>query len=485
MWILPRAFDEACLTSCNAQIIRMRNVLLSIWISLWGCAHASAAENPKPNFIFILADDLGWTDLACYGSKFYQTPNIDKLAAQGMKFTDAYAACPVCSPTRASLLTGQYPARLGLTDWIPGYASQPDQKLLAPDFKKHLPLEEITWAEVLKPAGYVSATIGKWHLGGKEFGSEKQGFGVSIAGSKSGSPASYFSPYRSQRGAMPLSPGSEGEYLTDRLTDEALTFIGNNKSAPFVLYLPHFAVHTPPQAKEELIEKYQKLAGPDAPYNHAVYAAMIESLDDSVGRIVEQLDELKLSERTVVFFSSDNGGLATGKFIATSNTPLRDGKGHLYEGGIRVPLIVKWNSQIKPGVCKTPVTSADVLPTILELGGVKPPKGIVFDGESFWPLLQGKGKLKRNEIFWHYPHYSEEGGIPGAAIRQGDFKLIEWFENGRVELFNLRDDISETENLAEQMPLKAAELKTKLHVWRKSVDAQMPSPNPNYVSVSK
>lgn len=445
----------------------------------------SLAANPdqKPNFIFILIDDMGWTDLGCYGSKFYQTPNIDKLAGQGMKFTQAYAACPVCSPTRAAILTGKYPARLHLTDWLPGRADRPDQKLLRPDFLQQLPLSEITIAEALKSAGYSSANVGKWHLGGKGFGPEEQGFDLNIGGNGAGSPASYFSPYQGSKRSVPLSKGRKDEYLTDRLADEALKFIEENRSKPFFLYLPFYAVHIPLQGKPELVEKYAKLSDPNAPHNHPVYAAMIQSVDEGVGRLMEKLDELMLAENTVVIFTTDNGGvIREGKSArVTSNEPLREGKGYLYEGGIRVPLIVRWPGNVKAGsVCDAPVVSVDYFPTIMEAAGVKLSTNQIVDGESIMSLLSEKGKLKRSAIYWHYPHYANQGGAPGGVIRDGDFKLIQWYETGRFELYNLREDVSEKENLVDKNSKKARELANKLDLWRRNLGAQMMLPNPDY-----
>ena len=445
---------------------------------------ARAAEAQPPNIVFILIDDLGWADSGCYGSKFYQTPNIDQLAAQGMKFTDAYAACPVCSPTRASIMTGKYPARLHLTDWLPGRPDQPSQKLLRPAFRQELPLEEITVAKSLKAAGYVTASIGKWHLGGAGFGPQQQGFDVNIAGDHTGTPLSYFAPFKNQQRTMPgLEKSEPGEYLTDRLTAEAEKFIEQNQAKPFFLYLPHYAVHTPLTGKADLIAKYQALT-PTTEQTNAVYAAMIESMDDSVGRILRKLDALKLSEHTIVIFTSDNGGLAVregARTPATSNAPLREGKGFMYEGGLRVPFIVKWPGVVRPGsVCATAVSSVDFHPTILGLVNLKPAAGQVMDGVSLKPLLQETGELKREALYWHYPHYANQGGKPGGAIRDGDFKLIEFYEDGHLELYNLKDDVGERTNLAEKLPQQALRMEQKLDAWRRAVKAQMMLPNPDY-----
>jgi len=446
-------------------------------------ASAAALQGAAParlNFVFILIDDMGWRDLTCQGSTFYETPNIDRLAAQGMRFTDGYAACSVCSPSRASLMTGRYPARLHLTDWIPGRKQWPTARLLVPQFNQQLPLEEVTIAEALKGARYATASIGKWHLGGPEFYPERQGFDRNVGGTHRGSPASYFGPFDLPN----LTGGSPEEYLTDRLTSEALKFIEANRSRPFFLYLPHFAVHLPLQAKKQLIAHYQVKARPDDPQRDAVYAAMIHSVDEAVGLLLRRLDELGIAGRTVVFFTSDNGGLiyeGGRKVPVTSNVPLRAGKGHVYEGGIRVPLIVHGPGVVKAGVTsKVPASSQDYFPTILELAGVKPPADRAVDGRSLVPVLRQSGAVKREALYWHYPHYSNQGGVPAGAIRQGDFKLIEFYEDGRLELYNLKEDLGERTNLAHRLPKKASELHALLKRWRASVNAVMPSPNPNY-----
>jgi arylsulfatase A-like enzyme len=424
---------------------------------------------------------MGWKDLGCYGSAFHETPNCDKLAAQGMRFTNGYAACPVCSPTRASIMTGKYPARLRITDWLPGRPDRPDQKLRRAQLRQFLPLEEKTIAAALKPLGYTSASIGKWHLGGKPYYPEKHGFDVNVGGTERGSPPTYFFPYKNKAFSIPgLEEGKEGEYLTDRLTTEAETFIEKNKDKPFFLYLAHHGVHIPLQAKKELIAKYQAKARPGQEQNNPVYAAMVESVDDSVGRIMKKLEEVKIADRTVVFFMSDNGGLSVKEgphTPATSNAPLRAGKGYLYEGGIREPMIVKWPGTVRAGgVCEAPVSSVDFYPTILEMAGSKAD----VDGVSIVPLLKQSGELKREAIYWHYPHYSNQGGKPGGAVRKGDLKLIEFYEDGKLELYNLKEDLGEKNDLAAKMLDQAKELHQILKDWRKAVDAQMPTPNPDY-----
>ena len=443
------------------------------WLA--GCGQTRGGTDPtvKPNFVFILIDDMGWRDLACYGSTFYETPNIDRLAAQGMRFTDAYAACPVCSPTRASILTGKYPARLNLTDWIPGH-KKPLAKLRVPEFNQQLPLDEVTIAEALKPAGYVSASIGKWHLGGPAFWPQKQGFAVNFGGTNQGQPPSYFAPYKIPN----IRTAADGEYLTDRLADEATRFIEKNKGRPFFLYLAHYAVHTPLMAREPTIARYKAKVKPDQPQKNATYAAMVESVDDSVGGVMAKLDELGLAQRTVVFFMSDNGGLIG----PTSNVPLRAGKGSLYEGGIREPLIVRWPGVVPAGVTEDAVvTSVDFFPTILALAGAAPAAPDPnLDGVSLVALLTRQGRFAPGPVYWHYPHYHPGGATPGGAIRDSDYKLIEFFEDDHVELYNLKDDLSETKDLAAEKPEIAAGLRKKLADWRRKVNARMPTPNPDY-----
>jgi arylsulfatase A-like enzyme len=437
-----------------------------------------------PNVVLIVADDLGWADLGCYGSKFHRTPHIDQLAADGVRFTDAYAAAPVCSPTRASILTGKYPARLHLTDWLPGRPNRPDQKLRRPAILQHLPLEEVTLAEILKKAGYRTALIGKWHLGGEGFEPQRRGFDVNIGGDETGTARSYFAPFKSPNGVfMPgLEKAPDGEYLPDRLTTEAEKFIAAHRDAPFFLCLTHYLVHTPLKAKPELVKKY-KSDGKPGEQNNPHYAAMVESLDESVGRIRAKLHGLKLTDRTIILFFSDNGGLCTieGPLTpATINAPLREGKGYLYEGGIREPLLV-----YAPGVTKAGQTyydavgSIDFFPTILDLCGLKNETAV--DGLSFAPLLRGKTTPQREALYWHYPHYSDEGGRPGGAIRADAWKLIEYYESGRRELFNLKNDIGETQNVIDTNAELAKKLHAKLAAWRRAVGAQTMTPNSDYV----
>ena len=453
-------------------------------------APGPAAQTPRPpNVVLIIADDLGWADIGVNGSAFHLTPHVDALARQGLRFTDAYAPAPVCSPTRAALLTGKHPARLHITDWLPGRPDRPDQKLARPPMRPQLPLEETTLAEALKPAGYTSALIGKWHLGGEGFGPVEQGFAVNIAGDHSGTPLSYFAPFTRDGRAMPgLQTASEDEYLTDRLTDEALRFIDGNRERPFFLYLSHYTPHIPMRAKADLIRKYA--AGrATGPQGNAVYAAMLESLDDSVGRIVTKLEELGLADTTVVIFTSDNGGLSTVEgphTPATSNAPLRHGKGYLHEGGIRVPLLVRWPGRIAGGrVDRTPVTSIDLFPTILEIAGLMPPQG---DGTSLVGLLDGTAAMPDRALYWHYPHYSNQsrspgapaGGGPGAAMREGRWKLIQHFETGAHELYDLEADGGEANNLAQAQAGRVLAMARQLQAWQNAVKAQWPMQNPEH-----
>ncbi len=448
------------------------------WLALSLAALVSGTPSPvaarPPNLIFILVDDLGWTDLGYQGSTFYETPNIDRLAREGMRFTQAYAACTVCSPTRAALLTGKYPARLHITDWITGHV-RPHAKLRPPDWRMYLPHEERTIAEALRAAGYATASIGKWHLGGPEFYPQTHGFDVNIGGFEKGSPPSYFAPYK----IPTLADGPKGEFLTERLTDEAIRFIETHRDRPFFLYLPHYAVHTPLMARSNVIARYSAKADPNHPQHHPVYAAMVESVDQSVGRILRTLETLRLAEHTVIFFSSDNGGLVLRE--VTSNLPLRAGKGSPYEGGVRVPLLVKWPGVTRPGsMCDTPVITPDFYPTMLQIAGLKPEAGQVLDGVSLVGLLRGGRTLQREALYWHYPHYHPGGATPYGAIREGDWRLVEFYEDNHVELYNLREDIGERHDLAGRFPKVARRLRDRLHAWRERVGAQMPLPNPDY-----
>ncbi len=442
-----------------------------------GCLSAWAAPDRKPNFVLIYIDDLGWKDAGFQGSTYYETPSADRLAKQGMGFTSAYANAPNCAPSRASLLSGQYPPRHGIyTVGSPERGPANLRKWVPVPNKTVLKSTAVTIAEALKPGGYVSASIGKWHLGDDpDSGPLSQGFDVSIGGGHEGHAKSYFSPY----GIPELTDGPAGEYLTDRLTDEAIRFIEANRNRPFFLYLPHYAVHAPIEAKKELIEKYKKKKGSkgqDYPY----YAAMIDSTDQGIGRIMAKLDQLSLAKTTVVFFLSDNGGLGE----VTSMEPLRGSKGTIYEGGIRVPMVVRWPGKVRAGsATNEPVSGVDLYPTILEAAGVRAPQGYVLDGDSLVPLLTGSGALPPRALFWHFPAYLEPDSgrrgpwkaTPCSVVRQGDWKLIEQFEDGKIELYNLKDDIGEKTNLAPSRPDKAQELRRLIYDWRALIRAPVPT----------
>ena len=434
---------------------------------------------PPPNVIVILVDDMGQTDLSCYGSRFYETPHIDQLAKDGVRFANGYSACTVCSPTRAALLTGKYPARLHLTDWIAGH-DRPKAKLKIPDWQKFLPFEEITLAEQFKAAGYATASIGKWHLtpalkeGDEAYYPEKHGFDLNVGGYARGQPPSYHAPYK----IPTLTEGPTGEFLTDREAAEAVKFIETNKDKPFFIYLPHYAVHQPIAGKPDVVAKFKDKAAkiPDLKQKNATYAALVTSVDDSLGTIRAALKRLKLDDNTIIVFTTDNGGLLP----TTDNSPLRAGKGSAYEGGVRVPLIVYWPGVTKAGMVEaSPAITPDLYPTLLEMTGVKPLQSLV-DGISLAPLLKSGAKPDRAEIFWHYPHYHPGGATPYSAVRSGDFRLVHFYEDGRDELYDLANDVGETKDLASAQPALAKTLRTRLDAWLKSVDAQLPTKNPDY-----
>ncbi|HVJ81015.1 MAG TPA: sulfatase, partial [Planctomycetia bacterium] len=399
-------------------------------LALFAAVLSLAAASEKPNIVLIVVDDLGQRDLGCYGSTYHKTPHLDALAKSGVMLTDAYAACPVCSPTRAAILTGKHPARLNLTDWLPGQATKPDHRVQRPVIRQELPLEEVTLAEELKRAGYATAHVGKWHLGGEGFGPREQGFDLNVAGDETGTPLSYFAPFenRKRNRKMPgLENAPAGEYLTDRLTTEAENFIDANRSRPFFLHLAHYAVHTPLTAKKDLQAKYKP--GKPGAQGNPIYAAMMESMDASVGRVLKALDDRKLAEKTIVIFTSDNGGLATREgpnTPATSNAPYREGKGYLYEGGLRVPFILR-GPGIKAG--GFPMNCLDVMPTLLGLCGVKTDRK--FDGIDFSARLASAAHPPLEPIcFWHYPHYANQGSRPSGAVRRGPWKFIEFYDTG-------------------------------------------------------
>jgi arylsulfatase A-like enzyme len=456
-----------------------------------------ARADERPNVVFFLADDLGQRDLGCYGSTFYETPHVDRLAREGARLTAGYAACPVCSPTRASLLTGLWPQRTGVTDYIGAAAPEKwgrNTKLLPAPYADRLALDATTLAEMMKEAGYATFFAGKWHLGPEGWWPEDQGFDINMGGNQRGGPyggSKYFSPYGNPR----LPDGPPGEHLPDRLATETAKFIDANKDRPFFAYFAFYSVHTPLMAREDLRQKYEakrRRLGLVPQWGreyerdvrlvqeHAVYAGMVEAMDLAVGKVLAKLDELGLAKNTIVIFTSDNGGLSTSEGWPTSNLPLRAGKGWLYEGGIRVPLVVRWPAAVKPGtVIDTPASSPDIFPTLRDAIGTSPKSGQALDGTSLIPLLRS-GELTQRDLFWHYPHYGNQGGAPGAAIRRGDWKLIEWFEDDRVELFNLADDLSETTDHAGDHPQRVEQLRDELHAWQHRVGAKFPTRNTSY-----
>lgn len=463
-------------------------MVLALGFLLLGC---NAVKEKQPNIILFVVDDLGWTDLSCYGSDLYQTPNVDQLARTGMRFTDAYAACTVCSPSRSSLMTGKYPARTNCTDWISGH-KRPFAKMKIPDWTQFMAEEEVTLAEVLKNAGYSTIHIGKWHLGEEErYWPENQGFDTNIGGWSVGAPQKrnggngYFPPYLNPR----LSDGPEGEYLTERLSGEALQFIEESKKGdtPFFMNFWFYNVHTPLQAKKDKIEKYQGLVEEGADHNNPVYAAMVEHMDDAIGQVLKKLETTGMLENTLIIFTSDNGGLRGNyenrRQRVTANFPLRSGKGDVYEGGVRVPFIISWADKIPRGSSSDiPLISPDVYPTILGLTGIKGDnrQNSAMDGMDFSPFLAQGKKVTREAIFWHYPHYHLEGARPYSAIRKGDWKLIQVFENDSLELYNLAEDIGESVNLVSKFPEKVTELMDDLNNWRREMNAQIPEANPQF-----
>ncbi|MCA8995458.1 MAG: sulfatase [Planctomycetaceae bacterium] len=444
---------------------------------LIGASATSSAADKPPNVLLILIDDMGWADLGCYGSRFHETPAIDRLASQGMRFTDFYAAGAVCSPTRASIQSGQYQARLGITDFIPGHF-RPYAPLRVPEVTGALPLEIMTPAEMLKTKGYHTAYFGKWHLGGADHEPSHQGYDESFVSS-----GRHFAP---QFRTNPSADIPDGTYLADWLTDQTIQFMADHREEPFFVMLSHYAVHIPLEAKEETIEKYREKPKPEDGVNNPIYAAMVEHVDESVARLMQSLDNLEIAENTLVIFTSDNGGLyqtasaRADSAIVCSNAPLRDEKGTLYEGGIRVPLICRWPGVIAPGTeCDEPTISIDFWPTLADVSGFEGEASQDIDGLSLVPLFNDSdATLDRKAIYFHYPHYHHSR--PAGAIRVGDWKLIEFFEDDRLELYNLEDDISEERNLATEQPERASRLRAQLEEWRESIDAAMPTPNPDH-----
>lgn len=473
---------------------------LALCLSL---ATAVSAADEKLNFLFILADDLGYMDVGFNNANtFYETPNLDLLAASGMVFTDFYAACQVCSPTRASILTGKYPARSNTTNFFSGRRAG---TFLPADFETHMALEEVTLAEALKEHNYRTFFAGKWHLGPKGYWPTDQGFDINMGGGVNGLPRSYFSPYRNVEN---LPAGPEGEFLTNRLATESVKFLDGVKQIPFLLYLSFHSVHTPLQAPKDLIAKYEakakklgrtndkgrwgtirevdpklKLKGPRKlriRQDHATYAAMVESLDTAVGRVLDRLNELGLKDNTAVIFMSDNGGVSTSEGWPTSNLPYKGAKGWMYEGGIREPVVIRWPGVTPPGTrCNVPAISTDFYPTMLDMAGFTQKGEQHVDGKSLVPLLRNPfAKFRRGPIFWHYPHYANQGGFPASAIRDGDYKLIQDLEDGAVELYNLIDDPEEHNNLEQLESDRAEEMLASLKAWRKEVAAMPLRKNP-------
>ena len=412
----------------------------------------------RPNIVYINIDDLGWTDLACYGSKYYETPNIDRLVSMGIKFTDAYASASNCAPSRVGLMSGQYSPRTGIyTVDSSKKGKSKDRKLIPVQNVTMLRDSVVTIAETLKNAGYITASMGKWHLGEDP---KTQGFDINIGGTRAGHPKSYFSPYRNKN----LKDGPVGEYLTDRLTNEGITFIKNNKNKPFFLYMTYYTVHTPLQGKEELIEKYRNKPK-SKNHNNATYAAMVEAMDMNVGRLISTLEKLDLTDQTIIIFTSDNGWLQA----VSEQFPLKYGKGSSYEGWVRIPLIIRWDGRVKPNtISHTPVINLDFYPTFLDLANISSIRELRLDGENLTPILFDQEILKKRSLFWHFLVYLEASGgynkrigrdtlfrtRPGSIMRYGKWKLHQYFEDGEVELYDLEKDLSEIINLAEVQPKK-------------------------------
>jgi uncharacterized sulfatase len=452
------------------HVFRPTHVVLATLTAMHLAMLPLAAADRTPNIVFILADDLGWADLGCYGNRFNETPNIDRLATQGVRFTDYYAAAPVCSPTRASIISGQYPARFGLTAHIPGHW-KPFEKLAEPPCALSLPRRLATIPGRLREAGYTTAHFGKWHLGGKDSSPKDHGFDIAFEYVGHTVPGPRQDP-----------PGRTPKRLAEYITDKGIEFMEANRDRPFFLELNHFAVHIPLSTTPELLKKYEakpKVAGYSC---LPLYAGLVEELDRSVGRVVAALDRLGLANHTLLVFTSDNGGLEreVGGWPGTSNRPLRSEKGSLHEGGIRVPLIVRWPGVTQGGaVHRGPAISVDFFPTFLEAAGLKPAKGQILDGVSLAPLLRdSSARLNREALYWHYPHYHHSR--PSGALRAADWKLIEFFDTRAVELYDLANDPGEAKDLAGQMPDKALALQTLLKRWRHEVSAQMPQANPAY-----
>lgn len=487
------------------HLTALHRLRVHICLILLACLSASlrleAGTNGKAplNILLIVADDLGWADLGCYGADLHETPTLDHLAREGMRFTQAYAPAPVCSPTRAALLTGKAPARLHITQWSEGSMNPPkDRKLLPAESLPSLPHTETTLSHLLQSADYLTALVGKWHLGDADSYPETHGFDVNIGGTRWGAPQTYFYPYRGtgrfdgeNRYIPHLEFGKPGEYLTDRLTDEALRVMDRARDAkkPFFLMLAHHAPHTPIQAKSEDIRHFEGRRRPGMKHQNAAYAAMIRSLDDNVQRVLAHLKKRGLEQNTLVIFTSDNGGYIgtstrDGQTVpVTDNYPLRSGKGTLYEGGLRVPLIVRWPGVTPSGIaCREPVILTDLFRTLAVAAGARLPSETSGDGLDLTPLLRNPhAALARDALYFHFPHYYHAPpSTPVSAIRAGDWKLLEFFEDQRSELYDLKADPGELQNMGTKMPEKVAELRRRLQEWRQSVDAALPRPNPNF-----
>lgn len=477
--------------------IKLRAVTIFILVSCLS-QHVVAQKNPKPNIVFILADDLGFMDVSMNGSKYYETPNIDRLAKRGMMFTNAYTSSPLCSPTRASILSGKYPARLNFTAASGHLVANPDAPLLAKKAapwqkvvtlvsRNFMPLEEVTIAERLKTNGYTTGFIGKWHIGQDPYMPENQGFDYNVAGGATPGPPNYFSPYHIKK----LPDGPPQEYLTDRITDEAIKYIDAKKDSTFFLCLWEFGVHAPYQGKLKYVKEYEKKVDPRGKQDNAVMAAMIKSVDESVGRVMDRLDELKLTDNTIIIFYSDNGGnmydLLKGKDV-TNNYPLKYGKGNIHDGGVKVPCAVSWPGKIKPNsVSNEVITSMDFYPTLLEASGTKAENGQILDGVSLMPVLTKNSKLKREAIFCDFAHYvPATNNYPSTSVRKGDWKLIKVYGEGKdqgdaFELYNLKQDEGENNNLANQMPKITQELNQLIIQHIKDINGITPIKNPAYI----
>ncbi|WP_346880797.1 sulfatase [uncultured Algibacter sp.] len=478
--------------------MKKQYLLLLILVSV-----LTSCKEKKQNIVFILVDDLGWTDLGYAGSTFHQSPNIDAFSQESIQFTNAYASASICSPTRAAIMTGKHPARLKITDWIPGFIPE-NEKLIGPDILNELPLEESTLAETFKAHGYKTFFAGKWHLGNTGYFPEDQGFDINIGGHHKGSPpGGYYTPYKNPK----LTDGPNGEYLTDRLTNESINFIDTIGENPFFLYLSYYTVHTPIQANKKHLEKFNTILETIKIKNlgfkdegrgstrlqqlNPEYASMVYALDDNVGKLINKLKEADLYDNTIIVFTSDNGGLSTvlknkRQKAPTAVTPLRGGKGWLYEGGIRVPLLIKpaHYSNTTKKVIDDPVISHDLYPTLLALAKIKYDNNTKIDGIDISPLINNNKPIDREELFWHYPHYHASGWAPGSAIRQGDWKFIEFYDSNTIELYNLATDISETKDLSLKYPQKAIMLQNRLHELKKATNAKSVKSNLDYIKAN-